>query len=456
MQKQNARNIFNTYDNEQAGKVKVWKIEIKIVRVQKQKRGFFESCVGPKPVDEVQRVEIVTPSPVFEEGVRALNLGLSVEDIKTKVEQIATDAIGFDQYRRFLNLDEELATLSRWRSLDHQSSKSGGQYRGFIHEIYGSCVIISANPYDPIRYRTSKVERLLPFSDLNAAKAQTNVYESFQTNELERYGGRVIGGDYEEVLARLTDDAQGGALEEGEGTWGAWDFLAQSHSLVCRGQQAEQMRCLFLTPTGFTLFGRDAKTVAADKGEVEELGRIAALQRLADEGYQVRNVGQWRGPCLYVASTGLTDVSEDINKVRGNGVEYAIAERESRVRAAAQGVPVYRQSREGTRIGWRNGGGGLTLRAAAAGHDGQVLARHCRRARGEAREGARDAGEPATVRRHRGGPDTGLQGPDPPGGGGAAGRSPLRTGNACHAGPRVGRSQGSLPTFFTPHIRPLP
>jgi hypothetical protein len=317
MQVQNARNVFNTYDNDQTGKVKVRNVEYKLVRAPKQKRGFFESCVGPKPVDAVQRVEIVTPSPVFEEGVRALGLGFSAEDIKKKVEQIATDTVDFDQYRRFMNLVEETLNLSRWRSIDHQSSQSGGQYRGFIHDIYGSCVIVSASSYEPIWYRASSVDRLLYFSDLNAAKAQSEVYEKFQNKELERYGGRVIGGDYAEVLRRLTDDTQGCALEEGEGTWGAWDCLAQAHSLVCRGQQTAQMRCVFLTPSGFTLFGRDAKTVAVEKGEAEELGRIAALQRLADGGFQIRNVGQWRGPCLYVGSTGLTDVPVDLNKVCG-------------------------------------------------------------------------------------------------------------------------------------------
>jgi hypothetical protein len=63
-----------------------------------------------------------------------------------------------------------------------------------------------------------------------------------------------------------------------------------------------QMRCVFLTPSGFTLFGRGAKTVAMDKGEAEELGRIAALrQRLADGSF--RSATQVSGVvCAYTSN----------------------------------------------------------------------------------------------------------------------------------------------------------
>ncbi len=89
-----------------------------------------------------------------------------------------------------------------------------------MHDIYGSCDIALASSYDLIWYRASRVDRLLYFGDLNSAKAQSEVYEKLQNKELERpgYWGRVMGGDYEEKLRRLTDDTQGCTLEAGEGT----------------------------------------------------------------------------------------------------------------------------------------------------------------------------------------------------------------------------------------------
>ena len=247
-----------------------------------------------------------------------MGLSHTEEQISAMVQRCPNDTMDFDQFRRFLNLlEDDSPTLDHWRCIDHVSMATGAQYRGFRHGKYGTCVIVSANTYDPLVVRPNKVERPQPFSDLNPAKVQSDLYETFRRQELQRYGDQVPADESQDILALLDADPPGGAaLEPQQSTWGCWDCLVQRHCAVLRGRKQEQMRCVFLTPHGATLFGRNARTVAVERGELELVDRVTAMLRLADRGVEIRNLGRLSGPCLYVESTGLGVPPVELGEVK--------------------------------------------------------------------------------------------------------------------------------------------
>ena len=300
------------------------KVEYKMLLVPQPKpTGLFASCIASKPPKEIKRIEVITPSPMFQEGARALGLAYTNEHISQKLEEVTEDVIDFERFRRFLGLaDDAPKDMSDWRGLEHVSMATGTQYRGFIHSLYGSCVVVSTDPSEPMVYRASKIERAQRLTELAPGTAQSEMFEAFRQKQLTKYGDAVAGDEFKQVIALLDAASQGevsrapGPLEPGQVAWGCWDCLVQPHSAVLRGRAVSQMRCVFLTSTGFSLFARSVPTVVVERGEAEAVDRVTALQRLADQGLQVRNVGRLTGSCLYVESTGLSSEPVELSEVR--------------------------------------------------------------------------------------------------------------------------------------------